>query len=85
MRSAPTLLLVLSFPAGLVGYAVSARVLTAMGLQDVLVSFLSLFVAGLVMLPFLIPFFDRKAKADLAAHRQTSDPVPTEGTDPPGR
>ena len=30
-----------------------------------------LFVAGLVMLPFLIPFFDRKAKADLAAYRQS--------------
>ncbi len=85
MRSAPTLLLVLSFPAGLLGYAVGASVLTAMGVQDVLVAFLSLFVAGLVMLPFLIPFFDRKAKADLAAHRQTTDPAANETDEQPGR
>ena len=28
-----------------------------------------LLIGGLCMLPFLIPFFDRKAKQDLAAYR----------------
>jgi hypothetical protein len=32
-----------------------------------------LFVAGLVMMPFLIPFFDRKAKQDLAAYRASQE------------
>ena len=73
MRSLPTVLLVLSLPAGAVGYALAVQVLEAMGLADaaqgLVALFVPLFVAGLVMLPFLIPFFDRKAKADLAAYR----------------
>jgi hypothetical protein len=39
-----------------------------------------LFVAGLVMLPFLIPFFDRKAKQDLAEYARTREAA----VDPPG-
>ena len=40
------------------------------GSRSFLVLIAPLFVAGLVMVPFLIPFFDRKAKADLAEHRR---------------
>ena len=73
MRSLPTVLLVLSLPVGALAYALTVQVLEAMGVADagqgLLALFVPLFVAGLVMLPFLIPFFDRKAKADLAAYR----------------
>lgn len=77
MRSLPTVLLILSFPAGAIAYVVAARVLAAVplpdGLQDFLILLAPLFVAGLVMLPFLVPFFDRKAKADLAEHRRAME------------
>jgi hypothetical protein len=86
MRSLPTILLVLSFPAGAIAYAVAARVLAALPLpeaaQGFLVLFAPLFVAGLVMLPFLIPFFDRKAKEDLAAHARASESMTKDGSDP---
>ena len=39
------------------------------GLADLLLIFVPLFVAGLCMVPFLIPFIDRIAKRDLEAHR----------------
>ncbi len=83
----PTILLLLALPAGAVGYFVGARVLEAVlpeGLQG-LVPFAALLVAGLAMLPFLIPFVDRKAKQDLAAYRasqaQDPDADPTPATD----
>jgi hypothetical protein len=72
VRHLPTVLLLLSFPAGAIGYAVAVQVMTAVlhGPSNVVIILLAaLFVAGLVMLPFLIPFFDRKAKQDLAAYR----------------
>jgi hypothetical protein len=75
MRSLPTILLVFALPAGAVGYFVGARVLEAVlpaGLEG-LVPFAALLIAGLAMLPFLIPFVDRKAKQDLAAYRATKD------------
>lgn len=79
MRSAPTILLVLAFPAGVLGYAIGVRILMALGLPDVLVAFGSLFIASLVMMPFIIPFLDRRAKADLAAHaRQVDTTEPTQ-------
>jgi len=75
MRSMPTILLILSFPAGAIAYVVATRILSSLalpnGIGDFLVLIAPLFVAGLVMLPFLIPFFDRKAKADLAEYRRT--------------
>ena len=78
VRSLPTVLLVLSLPAGAVGYALAVQVLEAMGLADaaqgLVALFVPLFVAGLVMLPFLIPFFDRKAKADLAGIARARPP-----------
>jgi hypothetical protein len=76
VRSLPTILLVLSFPAGALAYVVATWVLSALplaeGLQGFLILVAPLFVAGLVMIPFLIPFFDRKAKADLAEHRRAT-------------
>ena len=72
MRYLPNILLVLSLPAGMLGWAVATAVMTALlpGLaQTILMLFVPLLVAGLFMLPFLVPFFDRKAKQDLAAYR----------------
>jgi hypothetical protein len=72
MRILPKLLLLLSAPAGLVGYFLGAQLLAmlAPSLADgVLMVFIPLFVASLCMMPFLIPFFDQRAKADLEAHR----------------
>jgi len=72
MRFLPTILLILSLPAGALAYAMTVRVLDALlpG-QAALTLFVPLFVAGLVMLPFLVPFFDRKAKRDLAEHARS--------------
>ncbi len=70
MRFAPTLLLILAFPVGIIGYALGAQLMTAIGLPDVLAAFGSLFLASLVIIPFIIPFLDQRAKADLAAHAQ---------------
>jgi len=72
-RQLPTILLVLSLPAGIVGYAIGATLVSAImpGQTTGLVgAFVALFVAGLCMIPFLVPFLDRKAKEDLAAHRR---------------
>ena len=73
MRYLPTILLVLSLPVGILAYSVTVNILSALSLptdaKGFVVLFVPLFVAGLVMLPFLVPFFDRKAKADLAAYR----------------
>ena len=81
----PTILLLLSFPAGILGYALGVRVMQSLPLGDdtrgFLVLFVPLFVAGLVMLPFLIPFFDRKAKQDLAEYARTREAA----VDPPGK
>ena len=67
------LLAVLSLPAGIIGYLVSAAILQALGvgLADafggVLLLVVPLLVAALCMAPFLIPFFDQLAKRDLKA------------------
>ncbi len=69
-RQLPVILAVLSLPAGLVGYLGGAWLLRALApsLADgVLMIFVPLLVAGLCMAPFLVPFIDRRAKADLAA------------------
>jgi hypothetical protein len=84
MRHMPTILLLLSFPAGILGYALAVRVMQALPLGDdtrgFLVLFVPLFVAGLFMLPFLIPFFDRKARQDLAEYARAREAA----ADPPG-
>ena len=73
MRYLPEILLVLALPAGAIGYAIGARLMSLVALpaslQDLALLFVPLLIGGLCMLPFLIPFFDRKAKQDLAAHR----------------
>ncbi len=89
MRFLPNVLLVLSLPAGFVGYAVGVQIISALSLprqiQDVLTVFGPLFVAALFMMPFVIPFFDRKAKQDLAAYRLSqgtaSDGTKADGDD----
>jgi hypothetical protein len=83
MRSLPTVLLILSFPAGAIAYVVATRILSSLALPDGVGEFLvliaPLFVAGLVMVPFLIPYFDRKAKADLAEYRRATASTNAEG------
>ncbi len=85
MRSLPTVLLILSLPAGAIAYVVATQVLSSLDLPNDLQDFLTLiaplFVAGLVMVPFLIPFFDRKAKADLAEHRRAVASAAESGED----
>ena len=76
--SRPTLLAILSLPAAAIGYAVTVAVLTSAlssdeGRPELLLIFVPLFVAGLCMVPFLIPFVDRMAKRDLEAHRAATD------------
>jgi hypothetical protein len=69
-RQLPVILAVLSLPAGLAGYLGGAWLLRTLApsLADgVLMIFVPLLVAGLCMAPFLVPFIDRRAKADLAA------------------
>ena len=74
MRYLPEALLVLSLPAGIVGFVLGARLVAALslpsGLRGIVQLVVPLFVGGLFMLPFVIPFFDRMAKRDLAAHRR---------------
>lgn len=88
MRSLPTILLILSFPAGALGYVVAVRLMEALplpeGTQGFLVLFVPLFIAGLVMLPFLVPFFDRKARQDLAAHARSQEAAGDVDPDTPG-
>jgi hypothetical protein len=92
MKSGPTILAILSLPAAAIGYAVSTAILSALslpaGLADLLMLFVPLLVAGLCMVPFIIPALDRMARRDLEAHRAAtraadadsaqSDPRPTD-------
>jgi hypothetical protein len=91
MSSRPTLLAILALPAGAIGYAIASAILTGLalpdGARDVLLLIVPLFVAGLFMVPFLLPTFDRMAKRDLAAHRvqQAAEVADSaEGDKPPG-
>jgi undecaprenyl pyrophosphate phosphatase UppP len=83
----PTFLLILSLPVGAAAYLITAQILQSMQLPEdmrgFLVLFVPLFVAGLVMIPFLIPFFDRKAKADLAELARLRESEGEAGTEPP--
>lgn len=71
MRHLPTVLAVLSLPAGVVGYSLGVQLMASLELPEPAGSLLGLFVPLLVgailMVPFLAPFFDRMAKRDLAA------------------
>lgn len=71
-RHLPLVLAVLSLPAGLAGYFAAAAVLEALapGIATSPVGmFVSLFVAGICMIPFVVPWFDARAKRDLARIR----------------
>jgi hypothetical protein len=87
MRSMPTVLLLLSFPAGALAYVLTVRVLDSLELAGdahaMLTLFAPLFIAGLVMMPFLIPFLDRKAKEDLASIARNQPSGGEAGTDAP--
>ncbi len=89
MRLLRNILLVLALPAGALGYALGGWVLAALpvpGLSQGLVGlFVPLLVGGLFMLPCVIPFFDNKARQDLAAHRQTREAGPDRRADGPGQ
>ena len=67
------ILAVLSLPAAVIGYTVTAAILSAMhlpaGIAELALIFVPLFVAGLCMVPFIAPLVDQMAKRDLAAHR----------------
>lgn len=74
MKHLRTILLLLAVPAGILGYIVAVRVIAALslpsGLEEPLSLTVPLFVAGLCMLPFIAPTFDRMARRDLEAHRE---------------
>jgi hypothetical protein len=86
MPSLPTILLALSLPVGAVAYYMTGQVLMAMlpadQSREFIVLIVPLFVAGVVMMPFLIPFFDRKAKQDLAEHARLQAAVANKDGDP---
>jgi hypothetical protein len=87
MRFVPYILLILSFPAGILGYALAVRVLSALPVPEqvegLVVMFVPLLVGGLFMMPFLIPFFDRKAKQDLEAYRRSKETSANDDSDTP--
>ena len=76
VKSRPVILAILSLPAAAIGYGAAVAVLSALplpeGLAALLLIFVPLLVAGLSMLPFLVPLVDRMAKRDLEAHRAAS-------------
>lgn len=85
MRLSPRALLVLAVPAGIIGYLIGVRVIEALplapDLQDILSLTVPLFIAGLCMLPFLVPTFDRMARRDLEAHRRDQERAATDDAD----
>ena len=74
MPSRPTLLFILSLPVGAVVYTVAAQVIETLFPKEPILSLLiPLFFAGLAMMPLIIPFFDRKAKQDLAEYHRLQE------------
>jgi hypothetical protein len=75
-RRLPDLLAILSLPAGLGAYLLTGSLISAVApsLATTIVGlFVPLFAAGIVMIPFIAPWFDRRAKADLARIRTQRD------------
>jgi hypothetical protein len=71
-RHLPDILAVLSLPVGLAAYLLTGAFLAVIGpglATNIVGLFVPLFVAGLAMIPFIAPWFDRRAKADLAKIR----------------
>jgi anaerobic C4-dicarboxylate transporter len=74
MPSRPTLLFILALPVGAVVYTVAAQVIETLFPKEPILSLLiPLFFAGLAMMPLIIPFFDRKAKQDLAEYHRLQE------------
>ena len=88
MKHLPTIMLILSAPAGILGYSLGVWLVSSLSVSEdvhgLLFLFVPLFLAGLFMLPFLIPFFDRKAKAALAEHARSEGAIPTDSGDGSG-
>lgn len=80
------ILAILSLPAAVAGYFISRAILSSLplpgGLADAVLLFVPLLVAGLCMVPFIIPIVDRQAKRDLEAHRAASQVADTDAADP---
>ena len=74
MPSRPTLLFIVALPVGAVVYTVAAQAIEALFPKEPILSLLiPLFFAGLAMMPLIIPFFDRKAKQDLAEYHRLQE------------
>jgi len=74
MPSRPTLLFILALPVGAVVYTFAAQVIETLFPKEPILSLLiPLFFAGLAMMPLIIPFFDRKAKQDLAEYHRLQE------------
>lgn len=73
MISRTALLAILALPAAVIGYAVTAGILSGLSLPDglkaIALTFAPLLVAGLCMVPFVLPLFSQMASRDLAAYR----------------
>jgi hypothetical protein len=71
MTTRTKVIALLALPAGIAGYLVTGMILSGLdlpdGLSGLLLIFVPLLVAGLCMLPFLLPLVDAMAKRDLAA------------------
>ncbi len=81
MRYLIPALLLLSLPAGVIGYTIGVWLVSQLPLpsavQGIAQLFIPLLIGGLCMAPFVAPFFDRMAKRDLAAlERQRSAASP---------
>jgi hypothetical protein len=85
VKAGPIILAALSLPAAVIGYAVAVAVLSALPLGELanlVLLFVPLFVAGVCMIPFLVPLVDQMAKRDLAAHRAESAAADRPPVDP---
>jgi len=87
VKFAPTILAILSLPAAAIGYFITRAILLSLslpgGVSELLLLVVPLFVAGLCMVPFVIPALDRQAKRDLEAHRAATGAADGEaGSDP---
>ncbi len=95
MSTRTRFLAILSLPAAAIGYVVTTNILSGLGLrggaEEFVLLVVPLFVAGLCMVPFLLPLFDAMAKRDLAeiaahraelAHDAAAPDAPAERGDP---
>ena len=68
---------ILALPAAVIGFAVSTAILSSLlprsGLADLIILIVPVLIAGLCMVPFVIPALDAMAKRDLAAHRAATE------------